>query len=271
MADYLTDIVAYHRRRAALDDESFTSLLAGLDAIEARPSLRSALLASAGLGVVAEFKRRSPSKGWFVEPETDVATRVSAYERAGAVAISVLTDTPHFGGTLADLERAAQHVELPIVRKDFIVDARELLRARRAGASAVLLIAAALQPEEVASLAGVAHDVGLEVLLEIHELSELELAELAAADVVGVNQRDLTSFRVDTDRARRVLAALPPGAARLAESGVRGPDDLAGLVGFDGVLIGEACMRARDPYATVRALVERGASVHQDLRHHESV
>lgn len=271
MADYLSDIVAYHRRRAALDDASLSGLLTGIDRAAVRPSLRAALLASTGLGVIAEFKRRSPSKGWFVEPDADVAGRVVDYERAGAVGISVLTDAPHFGGSLDDLERAAQVVGLPMLRKDFLVDARDVVRARRAGASAVLLIAAALEPEEVAQLATVAHDVGLEVLLEVHELEELDAIDTSVADIIGVNQRDLGSFRVDGDRARRVLAALPAGPARLAESGVSGPGDLAQLAGFDGVLIGEACMRAADPYQAVRALVERGVSVHQDLRHHQSV
>jgi len=270
MARYLEEILAYHRALAQADDEDLGSLRRAADRAPVRASLRAALAVGGGVSVLAEIKRRSPSRGYFVPADHDVVARARAYERGGAAGISVLTDERFFAGSLADLEQVAHATPLPILRKDFIVDPRDVLRARAAGASAVLLIAVALQAAEVASLAAVAHDVGLEVVLEIHELGELSGLDRAAVDVVGVNQRNLATFAVDGERARRVADALPAGAVRLAESGVRGPSDLEGLGGFDAVLVGEALMRAEDPEAAVRELVERGARVRQDLRHHQS-
>jgi len=270
VARYLDEIVAHHRARAAADDATVGELLAVAERAEAAPSLASALRRDPGVSLVAECKRRSPSQGWFVAPDHDVVAQARAYERGGAQAISVLTDERYFGGSLNDLRAVRGAVSVPLLRKDFIVDVREVLRARSAGASAILLIAAALEPSEYEQLARAAHDVGLEVVLEVHEARELTTHDPGLAHVVGVNQRDLGTFAVDTERAQRTQAALPEEVVRLAESGVRSPGDLAQLVGFDAVLVGEWLMRAEEPERAVRALVEQGERVHQDLRHHQS-
>ncbi len=217
-----------------------------------------AALERPGIGVIAEFKRRSPSKGP-LRADADVAEIAAAYERAGAAAMSVLTEQPNFAGSLADLRAARAACELPLLRKDFVVEPYQLHEALAAGADAVLLIVAALDPAELASLHDTALDLGLDVLVEVHDAAELAVAASAGATLIGVNNRDLRDFTVDVSRTSQLLARMPPGATVVSESGISTPEQLRELEqqGVAAVLVGEALMRAPDP---ARALgILRGA------------
>lgn len=236
------------RRRAAVPlDELLRSPLPPRPFIEA--------LRRPGLSVIAEHKRRSPSAGP-IRDGVSVTDVVGAYERGGAAALSILTDGPHFGGSLDDLRRARASTDLPILRKDFIVDPYQLHEALGAGADAVLLIVAALTDEELAALHALAGELGLAVLVEVHDEAELARAARLEAAVIGINNRDLRTMQVDTDRTLRLLEQVPPGVVVVAESGFRDGLQLAELAaaGVDAVLIGEALMRAPDIEAACRAL-----------------
>jgi indole-3-glycerol phosphate synthase len=185
-----------------------------------------------------------------------------AYAAAGAACLSVLTDQEFFGGSVEDLARARNAVELPVLRKDFTVCAGDVCDARLMGADAVLLIVGALSPGELAEFLALARRMQLDALVEVHDEAEAEAALTAGASMIGVNQRDLVTFEVDTDRAVRVAGQLPDGVTRVAESGIRNRDDVRRLAdaGFDAVLVGEALVTAADPGAALAALlgVERG-------------
>lgn len=261
VATYLDDIVAYHRARALADERSSADVeRAAAAAADPRPFVDALLAARSAspnhIAVVAEVKRRSPSKG-DLAPDLDPAVIAASYERGGAACVSVLTDGAHFGGSPADLAAARAAVRVPVLRKDFTVCERDVLDARAMGADAVLLIVAVLEDGELASLSRVARDVGLAALVEIHDERELERALAAGARLVGVNQRDLHTFAVDTDRAESVRTAIPSGVVTVAESGVRGAIDAKrlGAGGFDAVLVGESLVTARDPAAAVRELL----------------
>lgn len=212
-----------------------------------------------GSGIIAEHKRRSPSKGE-INPMSEVRMIAKAYGENGASAMSVLTDTPYFGGSLTDLAVARQAAsQLPLLRKEFIVDEYQILQARLFGADAVLLIAAMLSTEEIKRLNDTAHALGLETLVEIH--SESEAAAIPAdADMAGVNNRDLTSFETDIRNCSRLIESLPQGIVKIAESGINTATDMVKLRdrGFDGFLIGEAFMSTSDPGETLRRFVEIG-------------
>jgi indole-3-glycerol phosphate synthase len=214
-----------------------------------------AALASPGVGVIAEFKRRSPSAGALAEAP-DLAEIVAAYERGGAVAVSVLTEGPNFGGALEDLRGARAACDLPLLRKDFIVDDYQLHEARAAGADAVLLIVAALEDAELASLHGSARAIGLEVLVEVHDRDELRRALAVGAEIIGINNRDLRDFSVDVERTVRLMADVPEGIAVVSESGIAIGAQLArlGALGVSAVLVGESLMRASDPAARLASL-----------------
>ncbi|MGA7703656.1 MAG: indole-3-glycerol phosphate synthase TrpC, partial [Solirubrobacteraceae bacterium] len=201
-----------------------------------------------GIGVIAEFKRRSPSAGLLRE-DADVAQIAAAYEQAGASAMSVLTEKPNFEGSLADLQVARVACDLPLLRKDFVVDAYQLYEARAAGADAVLLIVAALPAAELASLHETATGLGLDVLVEVHDSQELAIAASAGASLIGVNNRDLRDFSVDISRTSQLLAEMPPGACVVSESGISTPEQLSWLEaqGVAAVLVGETLMRAPQP------------------------
>jgi indole-3-glycerol phosphate synthase len=216
--------------------------------------LREALTAP-GVGVIAEFKRRSPSAGT-LRRAPDVTEMASAYARGGASAMSVLTEGPNFGGSLEDLRAARQACDLPLLRKDFIVDPYQLHEARAAGADAVLLIVAALDREELAGLHGEARALGLDVLVEVHDRDELQRALGVGADIVGINNRDLRDFSVDVERTFCLMGELPKAVVSVSESGIATAEQLSRLeqAGVDAVLVGESLMRAPDPEAALRAL-----------------
>lgn len=212
-------------------------------------------LAAPGIGVIAEFKRRSPSAGE-LRPGAELPAMLQAYERGGAAALSILTEEANFAGSLEDLQAAREQTRLPLLRKDFVVDRHQLLEARHAGADAVLLIVAALSDGELASLHSAALDLGLDVLVEVHDEPELERAAAAGAEIVGVNNRDLRDFSVDLARTERLLGAMPAGATVVSESGISSPEQLRRLqgLGVDAVLVGETLMRAPDPAQALSAL-----------------
>ena len=255
MATYLDRILAAHRARAQADDRDLDGLLAAAGAAPAARGFEAALRRSDTVAVIAEIKRRSPSKG-DLAPGLVPGRLASEYARGGAAALSVLTDADFFGGSVRDLEEARAAVRLPTLRKDFTVGPADVLDARRMGADAVLLIVAALSRTELAELLGLATQVGLDALVEVHDEAEAEAALAAGASMIGVNQRDLFTFDVDTDRARRVAGALPDHVTSVAESGIRGQDDVRRLAdaGFDAVLVGETLVRSPDPAAAVAAL-----------------
>jgi indole-3-glycerol phosphate synthase len=206
--------------------------------------------------VIAEFKRRSPSAGDLREG-AELEKLAPAYERGGASALSVLTEQPNFGGSLADLSAARELVGLPVLRKDFIVDEYQLLEARLAGADAVLLIVAALSDDELASLHRAAGELALDVLVEVHDREEVTRALAVGAELIGVNNRDLRDFSVDIGRTSQLRGAIPSGVAVVSESGIASPEQLRSLAGegVDAVLVGETLMRAGDPERALRALL----------------
>jgi indole-3-glycerol phosphate synthase len=212
-----------------------------------------------GIGVIAEFKRRSPSAGPLRE-NADVAEIAAAYEQGGASAMSVLTEEHNFEGSLTDLRAARAACDLPLLRKDFIVDPYQLYEARAAGADAVLLIVAALGAQELASLHEVAASLGLDVLVEVHDSDELAVAASAGASLIGVNNRDLRDFSVDISRTSQLLSEMPPGAIVVSESGISQSEQLRELEaqGVAAVLVGETLMRAPDPGSALGVL--RGAA-----------
>jgi indole-3-glycerol phosphate synthase len=219
-----------------------------------RGRLREALT-QPGIAVIAEFKRRSPSAGT-VREGADVNAVVRAYERGGAAAVSVLTEGPSFGGSLEDLRLARLACRLPILRKDFIIDPYQLHEARAAGADAVLLIVAALSDAEIASLQLAARELGLDVLIEVHDQAELGRALEVGAEVIGINNRDLRDFTVDVQRTSQLIGEVPTGTTVVAESGITTAEQVRALEqrGVDAVLVGESLMRAPDPEAALLAL-----------------
>ncbi len=219
------------------------------------PPFFSALRPASTVGVIAEVKRRSPSAG-DIATSLDPVAHAQAYVRGGAVAISVLTDEVHFGGSLEDLERVAHAVQVPVLRKDFILDELQLLEARAAGASAVLLIVRALSEPDLRKLSLRARYLGLGLLIEAHSERELELALEAQPTAVGINSRDLDTFTIDRDLAERLVSRVPYGIPAIAESGIETRDDVArfAAAGADLVLVGTSVAKSADPGAAVQAL-----------------
>ena len=255
MATYLDRILAAHRETAAADARSVEHLRdQALSTAPAR-GFAAALAGATGLGVIAEVKRASPSKGALFA-DLDPAAVATAYAAGGATCLSVLTDEDWFSGSVEDLQAARAAVTIPVLRKDFTVSEADVCDTRIMGADAVLLIAAALDDAELVGFFTLATEVGLDVLVEIHDEAELERALAVGATMVGVNQRDLVTFEVDTDRAVRMAPLMPAGVVRVAESGVRGVPDATRLAeaGYHAVLVGESLVTAGDPTASVAAL-----------------
>jgi len=255
---YLDRILAAHRAAAATEARSPEELAA---ASAAGPPIRgfaaglSAVVATGELAVIAEVKRHSPSKG-DIDAGLDPAVVAGDYERGGAACLSVLTDREFFHGSPGDLAAARAATRLPVLRKDFTVSPADVHDARAMGADAMLLIVAALDDRELAELHGLVQSLGMDALVEVHDEVELGRALAVGASLVGVNQRDLLTFAVDTERAERLAAAIPSGVTAVAESGIDGPGSAARLAaaGYHAILVGETLVRSPDRAAAVAAL-----------------
>jgi len=259
MATYLDKILARHREMAEADRRPLNALVDQARACPPTRGFRSALVGGAELRVISEIKRRSPSKG-ALNIDLDPADLARRYESGGASCLSVLTDAEYFGGSVADLRAARSACSLPVLRKDFTVSAHDVCDARLMGADCVLLIAAALSSAELGEYHELATEIGLDVLVEIHDEAELGHALQAKATLIGVNQRDLVTFQVDHERAVRMAGVIPAHAVKVAESGVRGAADARSLraAGYDAVLVGETLVTAPDPAAALRELCVSG-------------
>jgi indole-3-glycerol phosphate synthase len=227
--------------------------------------LRALESESGGVKIIAEFKRRSPSAGTIRSDlsATDVATR---YERSGACAISVLTDEQYFGGSILDLGAIRSTTSLPLLRKDFIIDEIQIYEAAVVGADAVLLITAALDDATLERLRTIAEDeLGLDAVVEVHTSKELRRALKARATIIGVNNRDLRTFRTSLETSKRLIAEAPRDRVMISESGLQNPESLRHLqtLGFRGFLIGEALMRASDPEAALRHFIAGAEDVEE--------
>jgi indole-3-glycerol phosphate synthase len=262
--DRKLDVVARLRADRAARDFRDRALAIRANATP-HPLLRALEPNSGGVKIIAEFKRRSPSAGTIRSDlsATDVATR---YERGGACAISVLTDEQYFGGSILDLGAIRGSTALPLLRKDFIIDEIQIYEAAAVGADAVLLIAAALEDAVLAKLRATAEDeLGLDAVVEVHTSEELWRAMGAGARIIGVNNRDLRTFRTSLETSERLIAEAPRDRIMISESGLKRAKSLRHLqtLGFRGFLIGEALMRASDPEATLRDLI---AAAERDTR-----
>jgi indole-3-glycerol phosphate synthase len=255
MATYLDRILEAHRAETARDDRDLDILATQAKKSGPVRGFGAALRRPDEVTVIAELKRASPSKG-ALAPDLDPGDLARTYQASGAAALSVLTDHDFFAGSPEDLAVARAATSLPVLRKDFTVGPADVLDARCMGADAVLLIAAALLPDEIPELMALAASVGLDSLVEVHDEAEAERALVSGATLIGVNQRDLTTFEVDPARATRVAGMLPAEVIRVAESGIRDGDDVRRLgdAGFDAVLVGEALVTAPDPAAALREL-----------------
>ena len=254
---YLDKIVQSHREVASRDQRNLDDLAGQASALSSTRGFRARLVQGSreSLCVIAEIKRKSPSKG-VLHANLDAAHIALLYEQGGASCLSVLTDEHFFGGSVEDLQIARASTSLPVIRKDFTVSEFDVLDARLMGADCVLLIAAALTDDELSRFHDLAVQIGLEVLVETHDEHELERALNVGATIVGVNQRDLITFEVDHARAERMASLIPPTVVRVAESGVRNADDARRLrdAGYDAVLVGESIVTSSDPVAAVRDL-----------------
>ncbi len=244
------------RKREEVSERRMRRPLAALREFPAAPPRDfSAAIAAPGLSVIAEIKRRSPSRGVLRE-DLDPRDLARSYERGGAAALSVLTDREFFGGSEQDLQEARACVGLPVLRKDFTIDEYQVHEARALGADAILLIVRVLSRTQLSELLAAAAAAGLAALVEVHDETELETAVACGAVLVGVNNRDLGTFEVSLEVARRLRPRIPPGCLCVAESGIETREDMRVLesLGYDAVLIGEALVRAADPGGRLREL-----------------
>jgi indole-3-glycerol phosphate synthase len=264
MPSTLEDIIAATRARIATSRAS-ADLRALTVAAERhaprgfREVLRRA--AKSGIGVIAELKKASPSKG-LIRADFDAASLAAELEEAGAAALSVLTDEQFFQGSLQNLEIASRATRLPCLRKDFIVDEFQLLEARAHGADAVLLIVAALRQTELTDLHRRARELGLDVLCEVHDAEELQRALDAGCETIGVNNRNLHTFKVDLNTSLQLAELMPAEILKVAESGIESGDDIVRLreAGFDAFLVGESLMRAGHPGEALRGLLAQAVA-----------
>jgi indole-3-glycerol phosphate synthase len=255
MPTYLADILAVHRARAVHDLRDVEELAIAA-ATMPPPRDFAGALRTGSLACIAEIKRRSPSKG-DLDPDLQPDLVAKDYVAGGAACLSVLTDVEHFGGSVADLHLARQASGLPVLRKDFTIGEADVIDARLMGADAVLLIAAALDDDELARCAARAASLSLAALVEVHDDEELTRALAAGATLIGVNQRDLRTFEIDTDRAVALAARIPSGLLAVAESGIRDADDARRLAdaGYDAILVGETLVRSDDKAAALHSLI----------------
>lgn len=259
MADILEQIVAH--KKIELEnfrkEVSFNSLLKSVEQKldQPCPSMRQALMQSAS-GIISEFKRKSPSKGWIKEEGRPEIIPLS-YQENGASALSILTDEHYFGGCDKFIQIARESgVTIPVLYKNFVIDEYQLLQARQCGASAALLIAACLTKQECKNLLDKAHDLGLEILLEMHSESELEYAELGP-DMCGINNRNLGTFVTKVENSYRLAELLPKDVCKVSESGISNPVTVRELrqAGFNGFLIGENFMKTADPGTALKEFI----------------
>ena len=258
--EILDEIMAHHR-------ENLPKLMAATPLADLRamasvaPPARDfeAAVRAPGVGLIAECKKASPSKGLLVA-HYDAVRLARLYEKAGARAISVLTDARHFQGSLADLRDVREAVRVPVLRKDFMFHSYHLYEARVAGADAVLLIAAVLSDTELRELLALARKLGMAALVEVHSQEELARVLPLNPAIIGVNNRDLQTFEVDFDNTARLRALIPPEIAVVGESGLKSPDDVRAMkaAGVDAVLVGETLVRSKDIAGTARAFVAAG-------------
>lgn len=218
-------------------------------------SLKNSVLE--GTGIIAEFKRKSPSKG-IINDKAKVETVTAGYAKAGASGLSVLTDSDFFGGSTQDVETARLHNTIPILRKDFIVDSYQIHEAKAMGADVILLIAASLTPLQIIEFTQLAHQLGMEVLLEVHDEMELASNLAAEVDLIGVNSRNLKTFEVDLEIAKRLSALIPKQFVTVAESGINNKEDMEMLrsFGYKGFLIGESFMKTPEPHKTLESFLK---------------
>ena len=226
-------------------------------AVEPR-DFAGALRGGETVSVIAEVKRKSPSAGW-IHRDLNAAGQASVYVHGGASALSVLTDEEHFGGSREDLESVRSAVDVPVLRKDFILDPVQVYEARAMGADAVLLIVRILEADGLAELLALAEELGMAALVEAHDGPELDRALAAGATVVGINNRDLDTFETDLGVAESLAARVPEGLVLVGESGIHGPEDVdrLGAAGVDAVLVGESLVRSSDPMEAVSRLAGR--------------
>lgn len=231
--------------------------LESMTGFERTPQSLFEALRQNGLSIIAEIKKASPSKG-VIREDFDPPSIAASYQNGGARALSVLTEPIHFQGSPAFLQRVRQEVDLPLLRKDFILDPYQVVEARAWGADAILLIAACLERNQLAELHEAATELGLDVLVEVYDPRELDHVDLDQVRIVGVNSRDLRSFEVDLQAAIDVLSMLPPSHVRVAESGLHNVEDFRRVhqAGIDAALVGESFMRAADPGAAVARVLE---------------
>ncbi len=260
--DILEEIVAHKRIEVAEQKEQMPAkkLYAEVERMMSEGVTNRCLsqaLTENDFGIIAEFKRKSPSKGWIKKDGKPEIIPLS-YEQNGAAALSILTDEMYFGGSLDYIRKARPLVNLPILRKDFIIDEYQLFQARHIGADAVLLIAADLSKQEVRSLTALAHDLALEVLLELHSEHELDYADIEV-DAIGVNNRNLGTFITDVQNSFRLAAQLPQDKVLVSESGISNPDTIRLLreAGYRGFLIGETFMKTDNPGEALKNFISR--------------
>ena len=258
--DILTQIIANKRKEISRQMEAVN--MKQLETIVAMRETREPLslsrsIMSSPTGIISEFKRRSPSKGW-INREADVRLITGGYAEAGAAGLSVLTDTDFFGGSEGDLVKARLSApSTPILRKDFIISEYQILQSAAIQADAILLIAAALEKDECKRLAEIAHSLGLEILLEIHSEDELEYVT-ECIDLIGVNNRNLGSFHTDVENSFRLAERLPKGIPHISESGISEADTIITLrqAGYNGFLMGESFMKTEKPANTLKILIQ---------------
>lgn len=254
---YLDKILAKHREISKLDKRDLEALVIKSKNSSSPRGFAARLRSDSvnNLAVIAEIKRRSPSRG-LLKSDLDPVSISQNYEHGGASCLSVLTDEEFFGGSVADLQQARSAVSLPVLRKDFTVSVRDICDARIMGADCILLIAAVLTPSELVEFYNFAIELSLDVLVEVHDENELTGAIECGATLIGVNQRDLHTFAVDHQRALRMAAMMPANVIRVAESGVKTRDDARSLrdAGYDAVLVGESLVTATDIPKSVREL-----------------
>ena len=254
---YLAKILDRHRAAAQSDSRRLSQLIDKAKTVAPTRGFIQRLRDDSlhQLAVIAEIKRRSPSKGVLREG-IDASELARSYESGSASCLSVLTDDVSFGGSVDDLLQARVATAMPVLRKDFTVSELDVCDARIMGADCVLLIAAALSQPELVAFHQLAIEIGFDVLIETHDEAEVERALLAGATMIGVNQRDLVTFQVDHERAVRMASVIPRGVVRVAESGVRDANDAQSLrdAGYDAVLVGESLVVSNDPAAVIASL-----------------